>query len=141
MRRNLKNIFKNQYMQILHILLRTKYKLMNSNQAPDKKSVNQIDTCLPVDIHQLIEQEGAFPNRNTVRSKLSLTYHQVRNNDRKLTTPTTPWLTCWQQEQNYLQYGLIYLYSSTTQPPRLWGLYPTRNLGGFFVPENQGLAL
>ena len=47
----------------------------------------------------------------------------------------------WQKEQNYLQNGPICLYFSATQPPRLWGLYPTRNLGGFFVPENQRLVL
>jgi len=36
--------------------------------------------------------------------------------------------------KNYLQNGLIRLYLRITQPPRLWGSYLTRNLGGFFVP-------
>jgi len=54
---------------------------------------------------------------------------------------STLWSADWQKEQNYLQNGLICLYFPATQPPRLWGLYPTRNLGGFFVPENQRLAL
>jgi len=36
--------------------------------------------------------------------------------------------------KNYLQNGLVRLYSRITQPPRLWGSYLTRNLGGFFMP-------
>ena len=72
--------------------------------------------------------------------KLGYVYPQpglTQNNG--LAQKGTFWSTCPRKEQNYLQNGLIRLYFSITQPPRLWGFYLTRNLGGFFVSKIKGL--
>ena len=73
--------------------------------------------------------------------KLGYVYLQpdlTQNNS--LSQKSTFCSTCPRKEQNYLQNDLIRLYFLITQPPRLWGSYLTRNLGGFFVLKIQGFT-
>ncbi len=41
---------------------------------------------------------------------------------------------CTLKQQSVLQTSPVQIHFQQTQPPRLWGSYSTRNLGGFFMP-------